>query len=106
MDPTQGGGMPSAGLSPDIMKMLQPMMNKDVLMGMGIPVLMGNIEKMHKLMTGGGAKAKQGQQPAGPAMGAVPGPAAQPPAGPPPSAGMDPAKMQLIMQIMQARGMA
>jgi hypothetical protein len=99
------GGMPSAGLSPDVMKMLQPLMSKDVLMGMGIPVLMGNIEKMHKLMTGGGAKAKQGQQPAGP-QGAAPGPAAMPPAGASPSAGMDPAKMQLIMQIMQARGMA
>lgn len=99
------GGMPSAGLSPDIMKILQPMLNKDMLMGMGIPVLMGNIEKMHKLMTGGGASAKKGQQPAGP-QGAVPGPTAMPPAGAPPTAGMDPQKMQLIMQIMQARGMA
>jgi len=75
------------------------------LAGIGFPTLMHNVEKMHKLMTGGGASAKKGQQPAGPAMGAVPGPAAQPPAGPP-TTGMDPQKMQLIMQIMQARGMA
>ncbi len=88
------------GIGPDMLGKLMPM-----LAGMGLPILMQNIEKMHKLMTGGGANAKKGQQPAGPAMGAVPGPAAQPPAGAPPMQ-MDPQKMQLILQIMKARGMA
>lgn len=83
-------------MNPDMITKLMPF-----LAGMGFPVLMGNIEKLNKIFTGGGAKAKAGQQPAGPAMGAASGPQGMPPAG-----GLDPQKMMLIMQIMKARGMA
>lgn len=88
-------------MNPEMLKSLMPF-----LAGMGLPVMMSNIEKMHKLMTGGGDKTKKGQQPAGPAMGAVPRPAAMPPPVASPTSGIDPQKMQLIMQIMHARGMA
>ena len=91
-------------MNPDMIKQLMPF-----LAGMGLPTLMHNIEKMHKLMTGGMAGAKKGQQPAG-SQGAVPGPTAMPPpVAPSPTAGgmqMDPQKMGLILQIMKARGMA
>lgn len=82
-------------MNPEMITKLMPF-----LAGMGMTAFTANLEKLHKVFTGGGASAKKGQQPAGPAMGAVPGPQAMPPAG-----GLGPDQMGLIMQIMKARGM-
>jgi len=107
MNPMQPEAAPQTAGLDGLGKLIPQLM--PFLAGIGFPTLMHNVEKMHKLMTGGGASAKKGQQPAGPAMGAVPGPTAMSPPVAPDAAGgmqMDPAKMNLILQIMKARGMA